>query len=35
VVAGRYCWHVWPGFGKRSERDYGRKLGQSCFRVVN
>ncbi len=35
LVAGRYCWHVWPGFGKRSERDYGRKLGQSCFRVVN
>ncbi len=34
LAAGAYCWHIWPGFGKRSERDYGRKLGESCFRVV-
>ena len=34
LAPARYCWHVWPGFGKRSERDYGRKLGESCFRVL-
>jgi hypothetical protein len=32
--AGRYCWHVWPGYGKRSQRQYGKRLGTSCFRVV-
>ena len=30
----RYCWYVWPGFGKRSKRDYGKRLGSSCFRVL-
>jgi len=33
-TAGRYCWHVWPGYGKRSQRQYGKRLGTSCFRVV-
>jgi hypothetical protein len=31
----RYCWHVWPGFGKRSEHRYGKRLGKSCFRVID
>jgi hypothetical protein len=31
---GKYCWYVWPGFGKRSKRDYGKRLGKSCFRIV-
>ena len=30
----RYCWYVWPGFGKRSEHRYGDLLGKSCFTVV-
>ena len=30
--AGRYCWHVWPGYGKRARRDYGELLGSRCFR---
>jgi hypothetical protein len=34
LSAGRYCWHVWPGYGKRSQRQYGKRLGTSCFRVV-
>ena len=34
LLAGRYCWHVWPGFGKRSEDRYGKRLGKSCFRVM-
>jgi hypothetical protein len=34
LLEGRYCWHVWPGYGKRSERRYGKRLGSSCFRVV-
>lgn len=33
LVAGRYCWYVWPGQGARSERRYGRLLGKSCFVV--
>jgi hypothetical protein len=35
LIAGRYCWHVWPGFGQRSQRRYGRRLGTSCFRVIH
>jgi hypothetical protein len=31
---GRYCWRVWPGFGKRSKDRYGKQLGTSCFRVA-
>ena len=34
LLEGRYCWHVWPGYGKRSERRYGKRLGSSCFRVI-
>ncbi|MGH2715342.1 MAG: hypothetical protein ACRDM7_15915 [Thermoleophilaceae bacterium] len=34
LLEGRYCWHVWPGFGKRSEHRYGKRLGRSCFRVT-
>lgn len=34
LTAGRYCWHVWPGYGKRSRRQYGKRLGTSCFHVV-
>lgn len=33
-VPGKYCWYVWPGYGKRSKRDYGKRLGRSCFRVI-
>lgn len=34
LATGRYCWYVWPGFGKRSEHRYGKLLGKSCFTVV-
>jgi len=34
LTAGRYCWHVWPGYGKRSLHHYGKRLGTSCFRVM-
>ena len=34
LVRGHYCWYVWPGFGPRSKRDYGRQLGKSCFTVT-
>jgi hypothetical protein len=34
LTTGRYCWHVWPGYGKRSQRKYGKRLGTSCFRIV-
>jgi hypothetical protein len=34
LTAGRYCWQVWPGYGKRSQRQYGKRLGASCFRVI-
>ena len=34
LTPGKYCWYVWPGFGKRSKRDYGKRLGRSCFRVL-
>ncbi len=30
---GRYLWFVFPGFGERSERRYGRLLGRSGFRI--
>jgi hypothetical protein len=26
LTPGRYHWYVWPGFGKRSDRRYGRLL---------
>jgi hypothetical protein len=34
LTAGRYCWLVWPGHGKRADRNYGKRLGPSCFYVV-
>jgi hypothetical protein len=34
LVAGRYCWYVWPGFGPRAERNYGRLLGKRCFTIT-
>ena len=34
LVRGHYCWFVWPGFGPRSKRNYGRVLGKSCFTVT-
>jgi hypothetical protein len=34
LVRGHYCWYVWPGFGPRSKRNYGRVLGKSCFTVT-
>ncbi len=34
LAPGRYRWLVWPGFGERSERRYGKQLGASGFRVV-
>jgi hypothetical protein len=34
LAPGRYCWYVWPGYGKRSKRDYGKRLGSSCFRIL-
>jgi len=34
LVRGHYCWYVWPGFGPRSQRNYGHRLGKSCFSVT-
>src|SRR5215207_4785270 len=34
LVPGRYVWYVWPGFGKRAERDYGRLLGRRSFLIT-
>jgi hypothetical protein len=34
LTEGRYCWHVWPGYGNRSDHRYGKRLGRSCFRVI-
>jgi hypothetical protein len=34
LLPARYCWRVWPGFGKRSEQRYGKQLGRKCFRVT-
>jgi hypothetical protein len=34
LVPGKYCWYVWPGKGRRSKRNYGKRLGKSCFRIV-
>jgi hypothetical protein len=31
---GRYRWYVWPGYGARSAKRYGRALGSSSFVVV-
>jgi hypothetical protein len=34
LLPARYCWRVWPGFGKRSAHRYGKQLGKKCFRVT-
>jgi hypothetical protein len=34
LVPGKYCWYVWPGKGRRAKRDYGKRLGKSCFRIM-
>ena len=31
LVAGRYRWYVWPGYGPRSRRHYGKLLGRRTF----
>jgi hypothetical protein len=31
---GNYTWFVFPGFGERSERRFGKLLGKSSFKVV-
>jgi hypothetical protein len=33
LVRGRYTWYVWPAFGKRAARNYGKLLGKSEFIV--
>jgi hypothetical protein len=30
---GRYRWMVWPGYGRRSEGDYGKRIVKSTFEV--
>jgi hypothetical protein len=34
LAPGRYRWYVWPGFGARSAKRYGRMLGSSWFVIV-
>ena len=34
LKAGRYTWFVFPGFGDRSDRRFGKLLGKSSFRIV-
>jgi hypothetical protein len=34
LVPGTYRWFVWPGYGRRSQRRYGRLLGWRSFTVV-
>ena len=31
LVAGRYRWYVWPGYGPRDRRHYGKLLGRRTF----
>jgi hypothetical protein len=33
LTAGRYRWYVWPGYGRRAEKKFGRLLGSSSFVV--
>ena len=30
---GRYRWYVWPGYGARAKKDFGRLIGSSSFIV--
>jgi hypothetical protein len=34
LTAGMYRWYVWPGYGERSQRRYGRLLGTRRFAVI-
>jgi hypothetical protein len=34
LQSGAYRWYVWPGYGRRSRRNYGRLLGTRAFTVV-
>jgi hypothetical protein len=34
LTPGRYRWYVWPGFGGRAAKNYGRLLGGSSFVVT-
>lgn len=34
LTPGRYRWYVWPGYGRRAARNYGRLLGSSSFVVI-
>ena len=34
LVAGRYRWYVWPGYGKLGAHRYGRLLGRNTFVVT-
>ena len=31
LAAGRYRWYVWPGYGPRNRRHYGKLLGRRTF----
>jgi hypothetical protein len=31
LTPGTYRWYVWPGFGKRSANDYGKRVGTRTF----
>jgi hypothetical protein len=33
LAPGHYHWIVWPGFGPRSETNYGKRIGRSAFEV--
>jgi hypothetical protein len=33
LTPGRYRWYVWPGYGRRAEKRFGRLLGASSFVV--
>lgn len=34
LTPGRYVWYVWPGYGRRSQANYGELLGRRALRVV-
>ena len=34
LAPGRYRWFVWPGYGTRAAKKYGRMVGSSTFVVV-
>lgn len=33
LTRGRYQWYVWPGYGRRAEKRFGRLIGSSSFVV--